>query len=156
LSGKTRKAGGSTVETGRIHPGKGTWLSRWEPDDEQFWRAVGSRVAWRTLVVTTATLVLSFATRFAMSAIVVRLPEVGVQYSTMQLFWLAAMPGLAGGTLRILHTFLVPIFGTRHVVTVATLLKVLPCVGIGLAVFYGLNTVVNWWFYQRSGAERPC
>ncbi|MEK9137525.1 MAG: MFS transporter, partial [Bacteroidota bacterium] len=45
-----------------------------------------------------------------------------------------AMPGLAGGTLRIIHTFLLPIYGTRHIITVATFIKLLPCVGIGLAV----------------------
>lgn len=69
-----------------------------------------------------------------MSAIVVRLPTIGFKFTQNQLFWLAAMPGLAGGTLRIVHTFLLPVFGTRHIVTVATLLKLLPCIGIGLAV----------------------
>jgi MFS transporter, NNP family, nitrate/nitrite transporter len=74
----------------------------------------------------------------------VRLPDVGFQFSTMQLFWLAAMPGLAGGTLRIIHTFLVPIFGTRHIITVATLLKIIPCVGIGLAV---MNPNTPFWLF---------
>ena len=110
------------------------WLERWTPEDPAFWRETGSRVAWRTLVITTASLVLSFASWFAMSAIVVRLPSVGFAFDTNQLFWLAAMPGLAGGTLRILHTFLVPIFGTRAVIGTATLLKLIPCVGLALAV----------------------
>ncbi len=69
-----------------------------------------------------------------MSAIVVRMPGIGFKFTPNQLFWLAAMPGLAGGTLRIVHTFLLPIFGTRHMVTVATLLKLIPCIGIGFAV----------------------
>lgn len=112
----------------------GTWLARWQPEDVHFWQGEGRRIAWRTLAVTTACLVLAFATWFLMSAIVVRLPEVGFRYSTMQLFWLAAMPGLAGGTLRLIHTFLIPLYGTRAVLTVATLLKVIPCLGIGLAV----------------------
>ncbi len=68
-----------------------------------------------------------------MSAIVVRLPQVGFRFDTMQLFWLAAMPGLAGGTLRMIHAFLIPIFGTRHVISISTLIKLIPCVGIGLA-----------------------
>ena len=111
-----------------------TWLSKWEPEEPQFWSETGRRIAWRTLWITTFTLVLSFATWFMMSAIVVRLPGIGFKFTTMQLFWLAAMPGLAGGTLRILHMFLIPIFGTRHVIAVATLLKLIPCVGIGLAI----------------------
>jgi NNP family nitrate/nitrite transporter-like MFS transporter len=109
-------------------------LDRWEPENAEFWRSTGSAIAWRTLTITTITLTLSFATWFAMSAIVVRLPNIGFAFSTTQLFWLAAMPGLAGGTLRILHTFLIPIYGTRNVVTVSTLIKLVPCIGIGLAV----------------------
>ncbi len=111
-----------------------TWLTRWEPENEQFWEAEGKRIAWRTLTITTISLVLSFATWFMMSAIVVRLPQIGFRFDTMQLFWLAAMPGLAGGSLRIIHAFLIPIFGTRHVITISTLIKLIPCVGIGMAV----------------------
>lgn len=49
------------------------------------------------------------------------------------------MPGLAGGTLRIINMFLIPIYGTRHVITYTTILKLIPCIGIGLAVM-NLNT----------------
>lgn len=121
-----------------------TWLQQWTPEDTEFWKSTGSKIAWRTLTITTTTLVLSFATWFMISAIVVRLPQIGFTYDTMQLFWLAAMPGLAGGTLRILHTFLIPIFGTRHVITIATLLKLIPCLGIGLAV---MNPDTPFWLF---------
>src|SRR3989304_4211152 len=110
-----------------------SWLPRWEPENEQFWRETGSRIAWRPLILTTITLILSFMTWFVMSPGVIRLPKIGFRFSSSELFWLAAMPGLAGGTLRILHTFLIPIFGTRLVVGGATLLKIIPCVGLGLA-----------------------
>ncbi|MFN0279433.1 MAG: MFS transporter [Pyrinomonadaceae bacterium] len=111
-----------------------TWLEKWTPEDADFWEAGGKRRAWSTLAVTTLTLIVSFATWFMMSAIVVRMPGIGFTFTQNQLFWLAAMPGLAGGTLRIIHTFLLPVFGTRHIVSVATLLKLIPCVGIGLAI----------------------
>ncbi|MBK8255937.1 MAG: MFS transporter [Polyangiaceae bacterium] len=111
-----------------------SWLTKWTPEDEGFWKETGSKVAWRTLTLTTITLVLSFATWFVVSALVVRLPGIGFKFSEMELFWLAAMPGLAGGTLRIIHTFLIPIFGTRSVVSVATLIKVIPCVGLAYAM----------------------
>ncbi|MCC6744058.1 MAG: NarK/NasA family nitrate transporter [Acidobacteria bacterium] len=125
-------------------PSSPTWMDHWEPNDPQFWAKTGSRIAWRTLAITTVTLILSFATWFMMSAIIVRLPQIGFQFDTMQLFWLASMPGLAGGTLRILHTFLIPIFGSRHVITVATLLKLVPCIGIGLAV---MNPATPFWLF---------
>lgn len=122
-----------------------SFLQHWEPENEQFWKQTGKKIAWRTLTITTATLTLSFATWFMMSAIVVRLPQIGFQFDTMQLFWLAAMPGLAGGTLRVIHTFLIPIFGTRLVITVATLLKLIPCIGIGFAV---MNPETPFWLFM--------
>ncbi len=122
-----------------------TWVSTWNPEDPDFWRTTGGKIAWRTLIITTFALILSFATWFAMSAIVVRMPNIGFKYDTMQLFWLAAMPGLAGGTLRILHTFLIPVFGSRHVITVATLLKLIPCFGIGIAV---MNPDTPFWIFM--------
>ncbi len=119
-------------------------IARWEPEDQTFWSSTASRVAWRTLTITTVSLVLSFATWFVMSAVVVRLPNIGFKFNTMQLFWLAAMPGLAGGTLRIIHTFLIPLYGTRKVVTAATFLKLIPVVGIGLAV---MNPTTPFWVF---------
>ncbi|MBI5824544.1 MAG: NarK/NasA family nitrate transporter [Chloroflexi bacterium] len=116
-----------------------TWLTHWEPDNPEFWESTGKKIAWRTLFITTVGLTFSFATWFMMSAIVVRIPQIGFKFDTMQLFWLAAMPGLAGGTLRIINMFLIPIYGTRHVITFTTILKLIPCLGIGLAVM-NLNT----------------
>lgn len=121
------------------------WLERWEPENPGFWTETGATIARRTLTVTTLSLVLSFASWFMMSAIVVRLPAIGFPFDTMQLFWLAAMPGLAGGTLRIVNTFLIPIFGTRAVVTASNFLKLVPCVGIGLAI---LDPQTPFWIFM--------
>ena len=114
-------------------PGK-SWLKRWQPEDQAFWEAEGKGRAWRTLVVTTSNLTLAFIVWFLVSALVVRLSGVGFQLSTSELFWLTAMPGLAGGTFRIVHTFLVPIYGTRNVVTFSTLSLLIPAVGWFYAV----------------------
>ncbi len=122
-----------------------TWLSRWEPEDEFFWNITGAKIAWRTLFVTTVGLTFSFATWFMVSAMVVRLPGIGFAFTPSQLFWLAAMPGLAGGTLRILHTFLIPLYGTRHVLTFSALAKLIPCFGLGLAV---MNPGTPFWVFM--------
>ena len=122
-----------------------TSLETWEPEVPAFWSAGGSRIAWRTLWITTSSLVLSFATWFMMSAVVVRLPAIGFTFDTMELFWLAAIPGLAGGTLRIIHTFLIPLYGTRNVITISTVIKLLPVIGIGLAV---MNPATPWWLFM--------
>lgn len=111
-----------------------SWLQKWTPEDPQFWKEEGSKRAWGTLLVTIIALIPSFATWFVMSVVVVRLPAIGFKFDTMQLFWLAAMPGLAGGTLRLIHTFLIPIFGTRLTVTIATFMKIIPMAWLGFAV----------------------
>lgn len=111
-----------------------TWLKHWAPEDELFWTKMGKSIATRTLVITTANLTLAFIVWFVVSALVVRLPQIGFQLTTGQLFWLAAMPGLAGGTLRLIHMFLTPMFGTRAVVSLSTLSLLIPAVGWYFAV----------------------
>jgi NNP family nitrate/nitrite transporter-like MFS transporter len=109
-------------------------LQRWEPENQEFWTDVGARLARRTLWITTGALTLSFSTWFMWSAIVVKLPELGFRLTSPQLFWLAAIPGLVGATLRIPYSFIVQIFGTRLVVASATASLLIPSVGIGIAV----------------------
>lgn len=109
-------------------------LAQWSPEDSAFWAQTGRRIAWTTLAITTFNLMLAFATWFMVSAIVVRLEGIGFPYSTSQLFWLTAMPGLAGGTFRIAHMFLIPILGSRLTISVATLSLLIPCIGWGFAV----------------------
>lgn len=117
-------------------------LAEWAPENALFWESMGSRIARRTLSITTAALTLSFATWFMWSAIVVRLPALGFQLSTSQQFWLTAVPGLVGATLRIPYSFLVQIFGTRPVVTLATASLLIPSIGVGLAV---QNPATSYW-----------
>ncbi len=111
-----------------------TWLSRWMPEDPVFWESEGKGRAWTTLVITTANLTMAFIVWFMVSALVVRLPQIGFDLAPGQLFWLAAMPGLAGGTLRLAHMFLTPIYGTRHVVSLSTLSLLVPAIGWFYAV----------------------
>lgn len=119
-----------------------TWLKRWEPEDPHFWKTEGSAIAWRTCGITTFALIASFATWFVVSAVVVRLPQIGFKFTPMQLFWLAAMPGLSGGTFRIFHAFIIPIFGTRTVITASIFIKLIPMVWLGYAV---QNPATPYW-----------
>jgi len=111
-----------------------TWLDRWEPENQQFWDSGGSAQAWKTLTITTLNLTMAFAAWFLVSALAVRLPQIGFQFTPSQLFWLTAMPGLAGGTLRLIHMFLTPMYGTRHVVSLSTLSLLIPLIGWFYAV----------------------
>ena len=111
-----------------------TWLPEWEPEDNDFWASRGKRIATRTLVITTANLMVAFAVWFVVSALISRLDKAGFTLSKSELYWLVAMPGLAGGTFRLIHMFLTPIYGTRHVVSISTALLLLPLGGWFFAV----------------------
>lgn len=125
------------------------WLEKWEPENEEFWHSTGKKIANKTLTITTIALTLSFACWFLYSAVVIKLPQIGFNFNEDQLFWLAAMPGLAGGLLRILNTFLIPIFGTQKVVSISALLKIIPLLMLGFAVMdpsssYGYFMVIGF------------
>ncbi len=113
---------------------QGPWLQRWEPENEAFWNSTGKAIASKTLWLTTANLIMAFIVWFVVSALVVRLPQIGFKLTTGELFWLAAMPGLAGGSLRLIHMFLTPMYGTRTVVSLSTLSLLIPAVGWFYAV----------------------
>ncbi|MFH8249175.1 MFS transporter [Microbacterium sp. B2969] len=106
-------------------------LTTWDPENEATW---DSRLAWRTLWITTYSLLLGFATWYLVSAIAPRLTAIGFDLSTVQLYWLAAIPGLAGGLLRFGYMFLPPIVGTRRLIGWSSLLLALPMIGWTLAV----------------------
>lgn len=109
-------------------------IEKWTPEDLVFWEQTGKAIAWRTCGITTFSLIFSFATWFVMSAVVVRMPAIGFQFTTTQLFWLAAMPGLASGILRLIHSNFIPVLGTRPVVSISTIIKVIPMVWLGFAI----------------------
>ena len=112
----------------------GCVLTHWDPEDRAFWQATGVAVATRNLWISIPALFLSFAVWMVWSVVVVRLPAIGFPYTTDQLFWLAALPGLSGATLRIFYSFIVPIFGGRLWTVLSTASLLVPAIGIGLAV----------------------
>jgi NNP family nitrate/nitrite transporter-like MFS transporter len=109
-------------------------LDYWEPEDRLFWAREGAQVARRNLLLSIPALVLSFAVWMVWSVVVVQLPRVGFHFSANQLFWLAALPGLAGGTLRLFFSFMVPVFGGRTWTALSTAALLVPAIGLGLAV----------------------
>ena len=80
----------------------GRWLSDWRPDNREFWEAGGRAIAMRNLIFSMPPLYLSFAFWILWTVLVVELPRIGFQYTTGQLFWLAAAPGLSGAAFRLL------------------------------------------------------
>ena len=131
-----------STDTGRRG---GEWLQDWDPEDPERW---DSRLAWRTLSITTFTLTLCFASWFLASAIAPKLTNLGFEITTDELYWLTAMPGLSGGLMRLVWMVLPPIIGTRKLVTLTTVLLLIPVVGWGIAVQDSGTSY--WWLLGLS------
>ncbi|MDU0347522.1 nitrate/nitrite transporter [Actinomyces sp. MRS3W] len=110
--------------TGRV-------LNGWNPEEPEHWSAP---IAWRTLIITTFSLVIAFCVFFLVSAIAPRLKDIGFDLTASQLYWLTAMPGLSGGLIRLVYMFLPPIVGTRKLIGISSLLYLIPMLGWFVAV----------------------
>ena len=66
-------------------------------------------------------LLLSFAVWMVWSVVVAKLPAVGFPFTNEQFFWLAALPGPSGATLRAFYSFMPAMFGVALSAAVLTL-----------------------------------
>jgi len=122
------------IHDAQQHPGPTKTIDDWRPEDPDFWEKQGKAIARRNLWISIPNLLLAFSIWMVWSVVVAKLPAIGFKYTTDQLFWLAALPGLSGATLRIFYSFMVPIFGGRLWTTLTTASLLVPAFGIGYAV----------------------
>ncbi len=109
-------------------------LSDWRPEDPDFWAKEGKAIATRNLWISIPNLLLAFSVWMVWSVVVAKMPAIGFDFSVGERFWLAALPGLSGATLRIFYSFMVPIFGGRRWTAISTASLLLPALGIGFAI----------------------
>ena len=109
-------------------------LTDWRPEGRGFWADTRRALARPKLWLSIPALLFFFPILQGWSVVVAKLPLVGFKFTTDQLFWLAALPGLTGATLRIFYSFMVPIFGGRLWTTLTTWSLIIPALGIGYAV----------------------
>lgn len=109
-------------------------ITKWEPENEQFWESEGKKHASRNLWISVSALLLAFAVWQIWSVTAASLNDIGFNFTTAELFTLAALPGLTGATLRIFYTFVVPIFGGKNWTIISTASLLIPAIGIGFAV----------------------
>jgi NNP family nitrate/nitrite transporter-like MFS transporter len=119
-------------------------IQDWRPEEPAFWQTQGRAIARRNLWISVPCLLLSFAVWMVWSVVVAKLPSVGFAFSNDQLFWLAALPGLSGATLRIFYSFMPAIFGGRLWTTLATWSLLIPALGMGFAV---QNPETPYWIF---------
>jgi MFS transporter, NNP family, nitrate/nitrite transporter len=122
------------IHTPEQHAALAGVIEDWRPEDKDFWDEKGRAIAGRNLWISIPALLLAFSVWLVWSVVVAKLPAIGFKYTTDQLFWLAALPGLSGATLRIFYSFMVPIFGGRLWTALSTASLLIPAFGIGYAV----------------------
>src|SRR5207344_741459 len=118
------------------------WISRWDPEDGQFWEATGKRVARRNLVWSILAEHLGFSIWLVWSIVATKLPQAGFYYTTDQLFQLVAVPGLIGSLMRFPYTFAVTTFGGRNWTVFSAAVLFLPVTL--LAYFVGQPDTPFW------------
>ncbi len=119
-------------------------IQNWAPEDKAFWEREGRAIARRNLWISVPCLLLAFAVWMVWSVVVAKLPSVGFNFSTEQLFWLASLPGLSGATLRIFYSFMPAMFGGRLWTTISTWSLLIPAIGMGYAV---QNPATPYWVF---------
>ncbi|KRG88116.1 nitrate/nitrite transporter NarK [Stenotrophomonas daejeonensis] len=125
-------AGSEVVQ--RSNAGPGRTIGDWQPEDAGYWERTGRRVAARNLAISIPALLLAFSVWVLFSAVSISLPRIGFGFSTDQLFWLVALPSLSGATLRVVYSFVIPIFGGRRWTALSTASLLLPTLWLGFAV----------------------
>ena len=119
-------------------------IQNWAPEDKAYWASEGRAIARRNLWISVPCLLLAFAVWMVWSVVVARLPSVGFNFTTQELFWLAALPGLSGATLRIFYSFMPAMFGGRLWTTLSTWSLMIPAIGMGYAV---QNPATPYWIF---------
>lgn len=120
-------------------------IQGWDPEQSEHW---DSRIAWRTLWISTFALIIGFATWYLVSAIAPMLNQIGFDLSKAQLYWLTSIAGLSCGLFRLLFMFLPPIIGTRKLVTMSSFLFLIPMLGWFFAVQD--TSTPFWWLMTLS------
>jgi len=109
-------------------------LTKWEPEDSQFWESEGKSIATRNLWISIPSLLTGFAVWLYWGIITVQMLNLGFDFAKPELFTLMAIAGLTGATLRIPSSFFIRIAGGRNTIFFTTALLMIPAIGAGIAL----------------------
>jgi len=109
-------------------------LTKWDPEDSQFWESEGKSIANRNLWISIPSLLCGFAVWLYWGIITVQMLNLGFPFAKAELFTLAAIAGLTGATLRIPSSFFIRIAGGRNTIFFTTALLMIPAIGAGIAL----------------------
>ncbi|SCL13820.1 MFS transporter [Micromonospora inyonensis] len=119
-------------------PGRRHRLDDWRPEDPEFWRTTGARIARRNLWVSILAEHVGFSVWSLWSVTVLFLgPEYGIDPAGK--FLLTAVPAALGATLRLPYTLAVARFGGRNWTIVSALLLLVPAVPMTVLLEPGVS-----------------
>ncbi|EOV2605136.1 NarK family nitrate/nitrite MFS transporter [Klebsiella pneumoniae] len=119
-------------------------LNNWRPENKAFWENKGQAIARRNLWISVTCLLLAFCVWMLFSAVAVNRNKVGFHFTTDQLFLLTALPSLSGAILRVPYSFMVPLFGGRYWTVLSTVILIVPCIWLGVAI---QNITTPFWVF---------
>ncbi|MCW2614686.1 MAG: hypothetical protein JWN08_1680 [Frankiales bacterium] len=108
------------------------WIDRWEPEDPEFWKAVGARTAKRNLLFSILSEHVGFSVWVIWSVMVLFMPPPVWGFDVTDKFLLTTTPALLGSFVRLPYTFAIATFGGRNWTVVSAALLLVPAV---LAIF---------------------
>src|ERR671928_1304058 len=119
----TRSAAGMRTGSG--------WIEKWNPENKEFWESEGKYIARRNLIFSIFAEFLGFSVWQLFSIVAALLPTIGFTFGPNELFWLVALPGLVGATMRFPYTFAVGLFGGRKRPLIKVVLSPTPWAALG-------------------------
>jgi len=117
----------------------GSWIERWDPEDDTFWNEGGGRrTAVRNLVFSVLSEHIGFSVWSLWSVMVLFMgPEYHVDPAGK--FFLVATPTLVGAVLRVPYTFAVAKFGGRNWTVVSALMLLVPTTAAAVVMSPGVS-----------------
>ncbi|MGA8210709.1 MAG: MFS transporter [Nocardioidaceae bacterium] len=104
------------------------WIDHWDPEDDEFWEAVGARTARRNLVFSILSEHIGFSVWVVWSVMVLFMPESVYGFSVTDKFLLTTTPALLGSFVRLPYTFAIAKFGGRNWTVISAALLLVPSV----------------------------
>lgn len=123
---------------------RGRWIDDWRPEDEGFWKLIGSRVARRNLIFSIFSEHIGFSIWSLWSVFVLFLtPAYGIstdpKHAAAEKFLLTTLPTALGAAVRIPYTFAVARFGGRNWTIVSALLLLVPTIAAAVVLKPGVS-----------------
>ncbi len=109
-------------------------IKTWNPEDSSFWKSEGKKVASRNLWISVPALMLAFIVWQLMSISTAYFPDMGFKFSEDDIWWLVAIPGFVGATLRLIFMYMPGTVGGKNWTVISTALLLIPVIGLGISL----------------------